>query len=118
MANYIDGFLLPIPKSGLADYQALVSEVADIWKGHGALDYREFVGDDSSLEGVRSFVDAANASADEVVIFGWVTFESRQARDEVNQKVASDLRMQALMSRFDTGFDPQRMAYAGFRPLV
>jgi len=118
MADYIDGFVLPIPRSKLDAYRRLVQQVAVIWKEHGALDYREYVGDDLALEGTRSFTDTVGAGAHEAVIFGWVAFESREARDRANEKVASDPRMQELMSAADTGFDALRMGYGGFRSLV
>ena len=118
MTQYIDGFVLPIPRNNLAEYQRLVTAIAEIWKEHGALDYREFVGDDLQMDGVRSFVESSGAAADDAVIFGWVAFASREARDRANQKVAADPRMAELMSDADSGFDAARMAYGGFSPLV
>lgn len=118
MAHYIDGFVLPIPRDCLDEYKRVVEAVAEIWKEHGALDYREYVGDDLILEGTRSFTDLVAASGDEAVVFGWVEFESRAARDLANEKVAADPRMVDLMNSSNTGFDAERMAYAGFQPLV
>ena len=118
MTHYIDGFVLPIPRDSLDEYQRLVEEVAEIWKEHGALSYREYVGDDLNLEGTRSFTDLAGATEDEAIVFGWVEFESREARDLANEKVAADPRMAEIISSTDSGFDARRMAYAGFQPLV
>ena len=118
MANYIDGFVLPIPLDRLDNYKRVVEAVAEVWKEHGALDYREFIGDDLHLEGTRSFKDVAEASTQEAVIFGWVVFESREARDRANEKVASDPRMAELMGSAETGFDAARMVYSGFKALV
>ena len=55
---------------------------------------------------------------DEAIVFGWVVFESREARDLANEKVASDPRMAELINSSNSGFDAERMAYGGFRPLV
>ena len=118
MADYIDGFAFPIAKDRLDAYQRLADAAANIWKEHGALDYREYVADDLELEGTRSFLDTVGARDGEVVVFGWVTFASREARDTAGEKVASDPRMEELMAATNSGFDPERMAYAGFRPLV
>lgn len=118
MANYIDGFVLPIPNDCLEDYKRVVKAVAKIWKEHGALDYREFIGDDLKLEGTRSFTDLVKTNENEAIIFGWVTFDSREARDLANKKVAADPRMAELMDSSNTGFDAKRMAYAGFKPIV
>jgi len=118
MANYIDGFVFPIPRDHLDDYKHLVESVAEIWKEHGALDYREYVGDDMHLEGTRSFIDLVAANEGAAVVFGWVEFDSREARDQANQKVAADPRMVELMNSTDSGFDARRMAYGGFKSFV
>lgn len=122
MANYIDGFVLPVPHDQLDTYKQVVEKVANIWKEHGALDYSEYVLDDPHLEGTRSFADAVNAENDEAVIFGWVVFESREARDDANRRVAADSRMNDLIEPLTRtsrpAFDAQRMAFGGFRSLV
>ena len=118
MANYIDGFIFPIPRDRLSEYKRLVEQVAEIWKEYGALDYREYVGDDMELAGTRSFTDLVASTKDEAIVFGWVVFESREARDVANEKVFADPRMAGLIDSSDSGFDAQRMAYGGFLPLV
>jgi uncharacterized protein YbaA (DUF1428 family) len=118
MANYIDGFVLPLPRNYLNEYKRLVETVADIWKEHGALDYREYIGDDLILEGTRSFTEFAAANEGEAIVFGWVEFESREARDLANEKVATDPRMVDLVSSSSSGFDAERMAYGGFQSFV
>lgn len=122
MTNYIDGFILPVPRDGLQTYREVVEKVADIWKEHGALEYFEYVSDDSNLEGTRSFTEAVDTREDETVIFGLVVFASREARDIANQKVASDPRMTDLVSPLTTAawpiFDATRMVYGGFRSFV
>ena len=122
MTRYIDGFVLPVPRDQLKPYREVVEKVAEIWKEHGALDYSEYVIDDPSLEGTRSFTDAANTKEDEVVIFGWVAFESREARDLANKRVAADPRMTDLINPLTQTsrpiFDAERMVYGGFRSLV
>jgi len=118
MANYIDGFILPISRDRLGEYKRLVEAVAEIWKEHGALDYREYVGEDLKLEGTRSFTDLAAVKEDEAIVFGWVVFDSREARDLANKKVAADPRMADLVDSSNSGFDASRMAYGGFRSLV
>jgi len=122
MENYIDAFVLPIPKKHLEEYQQIAAQVAEIWKEHGALSYHEYVGDDLVLEGTRSFPACLDANEDEAIIFGWVVFASRETRDLANQKVPSDPRMSALISPLVDPtriiFDAQKMVYGGFRSLV
>ena len=98
--------------------QRLVEAVAEIWKEHGALDYREYVGDDLILQGTRSFTDLVAATEGEAIVFGWVEFDSRAARDLANEKVAADPRMADLVSSSNSGFDAERMAYGGFQSFV
>lgn len=122
MAQYIDGFVFPVPRDRLDEYRRVVEAVAEIWREHGALDYTEYVGDDLHREGTRSFTDAVAAAEDEAVVFGWVVFDSREARDRINEKVATDPRMEALIGPLidpeSPIFEAERMAYGGFRPLV
>jgi uncharacterized protein YbaA (DUF1428 family) len=118
MGHYIDGFVLPVPCDCLNEYRRLAETVAKIWQEHGALDYREYVGDDLTLEGTRSFTDLVDATKADVIVFGWVVFESREARDLANTKVAADPRMADLIASSNSGFDAKKMAYGGFQPLV
>ena len=122
MTNYIDGFILPIPRQHLEEYQRVAETVATVWKEYGALAYFEFVGDDLHLEGTRSFAEAVNATADEAIIFGWVVFPSREVRDQANAQVPADPRMADLVGPLTDPsrmiFDASRMVYGGFRPLV
>ncbi len=96
MAHYIDGFVLPVPRDCLDEYKRVVEAAAEIWKEHGALDYWEYVGDDLKLEGTRSFTDLVAATEDETIVFGWVVFDSREARDLANEKVAAGLSRRVI----------------------
>ena len=118
MTHYIDGFVLPIPRGSLYEYKRLAEAVAEIWKEHGALDYWEYVGEDLYLEGTRSFTELVSATENESIVFGWVVFESREARDLANEKVAADPRIAELIDSSNSGFDAKRMAYGGFQLLV
>lgn len=122
MTNYIDGFVLPVPRIHLNEYKLVAETVAKIWKEHGALAYFEYVGEDLKLEGTRSFPELLDANEDEAIVFGWVVFESREARDLANKLVAADPRMTDLIApltdRSRMVFDAKRMVYGGFQPLV
>lgn len=121
MKHYIDGFVLPVPSNQLSVYKEVVEKVAEIWKEYGALNYSEYVWDELSLEGTKSFAEIANAKDDESIIFGWVVFESREARDLANKRVAEDPRMadliKPLINKANLIFDAKRMVFGGFKPL-
>ncbi len=91
---------------------------SEIWKQHGALEYWECVSDDLDTEGTRSFADITNATSEESVIFGWVVFESREARDTTNEKIAAAPRLAELIDTENPIFDFQRMAHGGFKAIV
>ncbi|MDX1407582.1 MAG: DUF1428 domain-containing protein [Saprospiraceae bacterium] len=122
MANYIDGFVLPVPRKHLATYQRAAEKIADIWREHGALAYVECVGDDLELDGARSFTDLVDATEDEVVVFGWTVFPSREVRDRANARVPEDPRMPNLVAPLTDPatqvFDAGRMVFGGFRSIV
>ena len=52
---YVDGFLLPIPKRNLPAYRRMAKKAGKIWREHGALEYRECVGDDLDVKMVMPF---------------------------------------------------------------
>lgn len=122
MANYIDGFVLPVPEKHLEEYKTVAEKVAEIWKEYGALAYFEYVGDDLKLEGTRSFIDIVDLKEDEVVVFGWVIFPSKETRELANKQVPNDPRMAELVAPLTRSekliFDASRMVYGGFLPLV
>ena len=122
MGHYIDGFVFPISSDRVDDYTPVAKAVADIYREHGAIDYLEFIGDDMNREGTLSFTDMTKSSSNETVVFGWIVFESREARDRVNELVEADPRMAELVAPLldpsHPVFAPTRMAYGGFKPLI
>ncbi len=122
MKNYIDGFVLPIPRKDLDAYKKVAEQVAEIWKEYGAIAYFEYVGDDLSLEGTKSFLEVAEVKEDEEVVFGWVVFPSKEVRDLANKKVPEDPRMTALVVPLTHPekliFNASRMIYGGFKSLL
>ena len=118
MSSYIDGFILPIPADRLDDYRKLAETASEVWRDHGALEYCEFVLDDADAHDMVSYPQLAGAKDDEVVMFAWARFESKEARDEANKKIMFDERLTAGMEPGKMFFDYKRMAYGGFRELV
>ena len=117
MARYVDGYVLPIPTKHLETYRRIASKAGRIWREHGALEYRECVGDDLRPKGVVPFPRQMACGRGETVIFAWVVYKSRAHRDRVNKKVLSDPRIEA-MGKSPFPFDMKRMVYGGFRVLV
>lgn len=113
---YVDGFLLAVTKDRIEDYKKIARDAAVIWKEFGAIDVVECIGDDVPYGKLTSFPRAVQATDDEVVVFSWIVYESREKRDEVNAKVMADPRMAAQMS--DAPVDGKRMIFGGFVPFT
>ena len=113
---YVDGFVLPVPKDKLEDYKAIATVASQVWKDHGALSYAECLPDDVPYGELTSFPRAVQATEDELVIFSWVTYESREARDATMAKVMEDPRLEKAMSEMP--FDGKRMIFGGFTTFI
>jgi uncharacterized protein YbaA (DUF1428 family) len=113
---YVDGFVVPVPKAQLARYREWAQLGQKVWKEYGALDYKEWVADDVKPGKLTSFPQSVQLKDDEVVIFSWILYESREQRDQVNEKVMKDPRMQTDPSTWP--FDGKRMIFGGFAPFV
>ncbi|MBX7139283.1 MAG: DUF1428 domain-containing protein [Oligoflexia bacterium] len=116
--SYVDGYVLPIPKKNLKAYRAIATKAGKIWKEHGALDYKECVGDDLHIKGMLPFTKIAKAKAGETIIVAYVVFKSRKHRDAVNAKVMKDPRISGMCNPQKMPFDVRRMAYGGFKVIV
>ena len=118
MAVYVDGFVIPIPKKNIAAYRRMAKAACKVWLDHGALEFRECVGDDLQTKYGRPFLKLAKAKKGETVLFSWIVYKSRKDRDRVNAKVMKDKRMNAMMEGKKMPFDVKRMAYGGFKTIV
>ena len=114
--SYVDGFLLAVPKAKLEAYKELASTAGEVWKEHGALAFVECVADDVPHGEVTSFPRAVQAKDDEIVVFSWIVYESREKRDAINAKVMADPRLKGDVANMP--FDGKRMIFGGFTPIV
>lgn len=115
---YVDGFVLPLPKKNLEAYREMASKCGEIWREHGALEYRECIADDVKPGKLTSFPQSVNLEDGETVVFSWIVYESREQRDEINDKVMKDPRMVGMMNPETTPFDGKRLIYGGFNMLL
>ena len=97
MAAYVDGFVLPISKKKIEAYRKISEKAGKIWREHGALDYRECIGDDLNIKMGVPFPKLVKAKPGETVVFSWIVYKSRAHRDRVNAKVMKDPRLAAMM---------------------
>jgi uncharacterized protein YbaA (DUF1428 family) len=113
---YVDGFIVAVQKDKIDAYRELAEQAGKVWMEYGATSYVETVADDVQVGELTSFPRAVQLKDDEVVIFSWITYEDRAARDAINAKVMADPRLKCTPE--NTPFDGKRMIYGGFTTLV
>ncbi len=118
MARYVDGFVVPVPVAQLAAYRKLARLAGKVWKEHGALEYVECVADDVKPGKLTSFPQSVKLKEGEVVVFSYIVYPSRKARDKINEKAMADPRMALTMDKETLPFDPKRMFWGGFKAIV
>jgi uncharacterized protein YbaA (DUF1428 family) len=115
--TYIDGFVVPVPTKNIDAYKVFSEKAGRVWKEHGALEYIECIADDVKSGKVTSFPQAVKLEPDEVVVFSWIVYESREHRDRVNAAVMSDPRLKDMKPQ-TMPFDAKRMFFGGFKVLL
>jgi uncharacterized protein YbaA (DUF1428 family) len=86
MAHYVDGYVIPVPKKRVNAYRRMAQKAGKIWRDHGALEFRECVGDDLNVKMGLPFPRGIKIKPGETVIFSWIVYKSRAHRDSVNKK--------------------------------
>lgn len=114
--NYVDGFVCAVPTANRDAYQKYAQDAAAMFKEQGALAVVECWGDDVPEGKLTSFPMAVKCEPHETVVFSWVVWPSREARDAAWKKLMDDPRMHPDASAVQ--FDGKRMIYGGFRVLV
>jgi uncharacterized protein YbaA (DUF1428 family) len=124
MARYVDGFVLVVPKKNREKYRKMAQWGKRVWMKHGAVDYKECVGDElktNSMGGPTplTFTKLAKPRAGEEVWFSFIVFKSKKHRNAVNKKVMAEMGKAAdKWKDVPMPFDVKRMAYGGFRVVV
>ena len=118
MANYVDGFVVPVPRRKLAAYRAMARKAGKVWREHGALEYRECIADDVKPGKHTSFPQAVKLKDGEVVVFSWIVYRNRRERDRINKLVMADPRLAKFMDPKNMPFDGKRMFWGGFRQMI
>jgi uncharacterized protein YbaA (DUF1428 family) len=115
---YVDGFVIPVPKKKLKAYQALAKKASKVWREHGAIECRECIADDVKSGKWTSFPQSVKLKKDETVVFSYIVYKSRAARDKCMAKVMKDPRLASMMDPKNHPFDGKRMIFGGFKVFV
>lgn len=113
---YIDGFLVPVPAGNKDAYLKLAREAAAVFRDHGATRVVEAWQDDVPQGKTNDFFTAVKREGDELVVFSWIEWPSKAARDEGMAAAMKDARMNHNPA--DMPFSGARMIYGGFSVVV
>ena len=117
--RYVDGYVSAVPEKNMKAYARMAKMGKEMWMKHGALDYKECVGDDLEAKWGKPFSKMMKLKPGETVVFSWVVFKSRAHRDRVNAKVMKEMEEKmGDMDMKDMPMDPKRMVYGGFKAIV
>ncbi len=114
--SYVDGFVAAVPAANKDLYRQHAAEAAPLFQEFGAIRFVECWGDDVPDGKLTDFRRAVQAKDDEVVVFSWIEYPSKEVRDAAMQKMMSDPRMQAIGETMP--FDGKRMIFGGFAPIL
>ncbi|NIY48433.1 DUF1428 domain-containing protein [Cedecea colo] len=114
--HYVDGFVVAVPAANKEAYKELAAKTTPLFKEFGALRIVECWAEDVPEGKLTDFRMAVKAEEDEEVVFSWIEYASKEARDEANRKMMSDPRMKEFGDAMP--FDGKRMIYGGFVPIL
>jgi uncharacterized protein YbaA (DUF1428 family) len=114
--KYVEGFVAAVPAANREVYRRHAAEAAPLFKEFGATRVVECWGDDVPDGKLTDFRGAVKAQDDEVVVFSWIEYPSKEARDAANKRIMTDPRMKAMGAEMP--FDGQRMIFGGFAPIL
>jgi alkaline phosphatase len=116
--TYVDGFVIPAPKSKIAAYKKLATWGKKVWMKHGALHYFECVADDLEvMPGCGGgFKKMAKLKPGETLWYSFIVYKNKAQRNAVNKKVMQEMERHKMPKVMP--FDLKRMAHGGFKTIV
>lgn len=112
---YVDGFVAPVSPDKRDAYRALSEQAAKVFLDHGATRVVETWGDDVPHGKRTDFHRAVQAGEGETVVFSWIWWPSKEARDAGNARVMADPRMNPGEGM---PFDGRRLIHGGFDVML
>lgn len=113
---YVDGSLLAVPAANREAYRDLAQKMMAVIMEHGATRIIDAWGDDVPDGKVTDYKGAVKAEEGEKVVFSWIEWPSKAARDEGWRKVIADRRMYPDPAAMP--YDGRRQVHGGFTPIL
>lgn len=110
----IDGCVLAVPTANRQTYTTFATQMAQLFKQHGALAVVEAWGVDVPDGKLTSFPMAVQLRDDESVVFSWIVWPSKDARDQAWAKIQDD----ESLNMTEMPFDGKRMIFGCFENVV
>jgi uncharacterized protein YbaA (DUF1428 family) len=93
--------MAPIKVADIAEYQKTFEETSTIFKSLGALELSEFYSDPAGTKHKSTFPQTLECAPDEVVVFGWSVWPSKEALDSCNEELQRNPRNIQSTANFD-----------------
>lgn len=116
--RYLDGFMAAVPAAKRDAYADHARKAWPIFAKYGAVRMQECWGDDVGAGQVTSMPKAVALQPGEVVVFSWIEWPDKAARDACWAAMDTDPDWAAMGDMKDAPFDGSRMIYGGFVSLL
>jgi uncharacterized protein YbaA (DUF1428 family) len=113
---YVDGFVLAVPKAKLDGYRSFTRVAGEVLREHGACAYVECVGDQIPPSEFAALPHAIQPCDDEVVVYSWIVYDSKQERDRIHAEAMDDPRLRDASDDFPV--DGKRLIEEGLHALL
>lgn len=114
--TFIDGMVAAVPTANRDAFLKHAKDSAEVFKEAGALRVVENWGVDVPGGEITSMAMAVKQEDDETVVFSWVVWPDKDARDAGWAKVMEDPRMRPDVNPMP--FDGKRMIFGGFETIL
>ena len=111
---YVDISIYSVPTAKREGYIEYAEVMAEVFKDSGALQVVECWGDDVPDGKLTSLPKAVLKEEDETVVFAWIIWPSKEARQQGMAQAMQDERMNREESFVDLG----RMIFGGFEKIL
>ena len=112
--TYIDGFVAAVPVENKEAYLEHARITSPVFKKYGALRVVDNWGDEVPDGEVTSFPLAVKAKPGEVIVFSWIEWPSKEAREKGMEQCMTD---PVFTSDMEMPFDGKRMLIGSFETI-